>query len=44
MLKIPPTHIARELNHRQYQITSGLPISLPTLVSSLKLQSFKRNQ
>jgi len=36
------TYIARE-NHC-YQITGGLPISLSTLASSLKLQGFKRNK
>ena len=42
MLEIPPPHTHRE-NHC-YQVISGLPISLSTLASLLKLQGFNRNK
>ena len=42
MLEIPPSHTDRE-NHC-YQVIVGLSISLFTLASLLKLQSFSRNE
>ena len=42
MLEIPLTHTDKE-NHC-YQVISGLPISLSTLASQLKLQGFNQNK